>query len=225
MEEIILDVKNLAKTYRQGEKALEVLSGVTFSLKKGEIACLMGESGAGKTTLFNLLGLLDNPDRGNIVFNGRDTSSLNASERAAFRNRTIGFLFQFHFLLTDFTAIENAMMPGLIAGQERGMLEAKAASLLKRVGLDHRLHHHPMELSGGEQQRTAMVRSLLNDPLIVLADEPTGNLDERNSDNFIDLAFEMVRETGRTFFIATHSQRLAKRCDRVLHLAGGKVES
>jgi len=215
----IIEVKDLRKSYVQGEKKLEVLSGVTFSLRRGEIACLMGESGAGKTTLFNLLGLLDNPDQGNIVFNGRETSSLNANERAAFRNRSIGFLFQ----LSDFTALENVMMPGLISGQPREMLEEKAAMLLKRVGLESRGHHHPKELSGGEQQRVAMVRSLLNDPLIVLADEPTGNLDERNSDNFINLAFEMVRETGRTFFIATHSQRLAARCDRVFHLAGGKV--
>jgi lipoprotein-releasing system ATP-binding protein len=222
--DLILEVQDLRKSYIQGEKKIDVLSGVFFSLRKGEIACLMGESGAGKTTLFNLLGLLDNPDQGKIVFNGQETGAMGPKECAAFRNRVIGFLFQFHFLLSDFTALENVMMPGLISGKGRESLEAKAGALLKRVGLGHRLHHHPKELSGGEQQRVAMVRALMNEPLVVLADEPTGNLDERNSDNFLDLAFEMVRETGRTFFIATHSQRLANRCDRVYHLAGGKVE-
>ena len=223
-DNIIMEVKDLRKSYVQGERTVEVLSGLSFSLKKGEIACLMGESGTGKTTLFNLLGLLDNPDQGNIVFNGRETAALSSNERAAFRNGAIGFLFQFHFLLSDFTALENVMMPGLIGGKTRSELADKAEALLKRVGLVDRIHHHPKELSGGEQQRVAMVRSLMNDPLVVLADEPTGNLDERNSDNFVDLAFEMVRETGRTFFIATHSQRLAARCDRILHLAHGKVE-
>lgn len=219
-----MEVRDLRKSYSQGARSVPVLAGVNFSLKKGEMACLMGESGAGKTTLFNLLGLLDNPDSGNILFNGQETALLKPDGKAVFRNRSIGFLFQFHFLLSDFSAIENAMMPGIVANLDLKALREKAEMLLVRVGLKERLNHHPKELSGGEQQRVAMVRALINDPLVVLADEPTGNLDERNSNNFIELAHEMVKETGRTFFVATHSTRMAQRCDRIFKLTDGKVE-
>jgi lipoprotein-releasing system ATP-binding protein len=171
----------------------------------------------------NLLGSLDRPDRGKIVFNGEDLAGLQGAELARFRNRHIGFLFQFHYLLSDFTALENAIMPGLIGGRRRPELEEKARALFGRVNLPDRMSHHPSELSGGEQQRVAMVRALVNEPLLVLADEPTGNLDEKNSEAFIDLMLAMVRETGRTFLVATHSQRLAKRCDTVFLLNHGKV--
>jgi len=224
MTDEILKVDNVHKSYAERDKRLDVLRGVSFSLRRGEVACLMGESGSGKTTLLNLLGSLDHPDQGNIIFNGEDLTALKGPELARFRNGHIGFLFQFHYLLSDFTALENAIMPGLIGGRPRAGLEARARELFARVNLPDRMAHHPSELSGGEQQRVAMVRSLVNDPLLVLADEPTGNLDEKNSEAFIDLMLAMVRETGRTFLVATHSRRLAKRCDAVYLLNHGKVE-
>jgi lipoprotein-releasing system ATP-binding protein len=223
MEPEILRVEDLNKSYAEGKRALDVLRGVNFSLQRGEVACLMGESGSGKTTLLNILGSLDKPDQGKILFNGEDLAGLQGAELARFRNRHIGFLFQFHYLLSDFTALENAIMPGLIGGRSRTELEASARGLFGRVNLPDRMAHHPSELSGGEQQRVAMVRALINEPLLVLADEPTGNLDEKNSEAFIDLMLAMVRETGRTFLVATHSQRLAKRCDSVYLLNNGKV--
>ncbi|MBL8026418.1 MAG: ABC transporter ATP-binding protein [Fibrobacteres bacterium] len=224
MNEKLLSIENISKAYSDAEKSLQVISELSFSLRSGEVVALMGESGAGKTTLLNLLGLLDTPDSGKIIFDGTDVSGYSEGERAFFRNAKIGFLFQFHHLLSDFSAVENAIMPGLIRNGNKEELESKAVQLLDRVGLSKRLKHLPSELSGGEQQRVAMVRSLINDPLLVLADEPTGNLDEYNSSQFIDMALQMVRDTGRSFLIATHSSRISERCDRILRLAHGKIE-
>ncbi|MFH0921013.1 MAG: ABC transporter ATP-binding protein [Fibrobacterota bacterium] len=222
--EIILKAEGVYKSYREGARTLDVLCGVDLTLRAGEVACLMGESGSGKTTLLNLLGSLDRPDQGKIVFKGEDLTAFTGEALARFRNQHIGFLFQFHYLLSDFTALENAILPGLIGGRPRAALEERARELFARVNLPGRMTHHPSELSGGEQQRVAMVRALVNAPLLVLADEPTGNLDERNSEAFIDLMLAMVRETGRTFLVATHSQRLAGRCDTVYLLNHGKVD-
>jgi lipoprotein-releasing system ATP-binding protein len=224
MSNELLTVENVSKAYVDAEKKLQVISNLSFSIQSGEVVALMGESGAGKTTLLNLLGLLDTPDTGSIKFNGTDVAGYAENERALFRNAKIGFLFQFHHLLSDFSALENAMMPGLIRNDDRKILVEKASALLSRVGLSNRMTHLPSELSGGEQQRVAMVRALVNDPLLVLADEPTGNLDETNSMQFIDMALQMVRDTGRSFLIATHSSRISQRCDRILRLAHGNIE-
>ena len=220
----LLTVQNISKAYVDAEKTLQVISNLSFSIQSGEVVALMGESGAGKTTLLNLLGLLDTPDTGSIKFHDDDVAKYTEEERAIFRNAKIGFLFQFHHLLSDFSALENAMMPGLIRNDDKKVLAEKASNLLARVGLSKRMTHLPSELSGGEQQRVAMVRALVNDPLLVLADEPTGNLDETNSTQFIDMALQMVRDTGRSFLIATHSSRVSERCDRILRLAHGKIE-
>jgi lipoprotein-releasing system ATP-binding protein len=219
----ILEASGIVKSYREGGKELKVLCGANLSLGRGEIACLMGESGSGKTTLLNILGSLDKPDQGKIIYNGRDIADLSGAALSRFRNSSIGFLFQFHYLLADFTALENAIMPGLVAGRDRKGLEERARGLFERVGIAERAGHAPSELSGGEQQRVAMVRALMNDPVVVLADEPTGNLDEGNSAKLLDLLFELGRDLNKAFLIATHSRKLAGRCDRVFYLEKGKV--
>jgi lipoprotein-releasing system ATP-binding protein len=220
----LLEVDNISKSYSDAKRTLQIITSLSFDIEKGEVVALMGESGAGKTTLLNLLGLLDLPDSGCIKYNGIDVASYSEKSRAEFRNSTIGFLFQFHHLLADFSALENAIMPGLLKNGDMNTLKAKALHLLESAGLGKRLDHMPSELSGGEQQRVAMVRSLINDPLLVLADEPTGNLDEANSERFIEMALGMVRETGRSFLIATHSIRISEKCDRILRLKHGKIE-
>ncbi len=220
----LISVNAVSKSYVDARKVLGVLSEITLSIKRGEVVALMGESGAGKTTLLNLLGLLDVPDNGFIEFDGSNILHLTADERATFRNGKIGFLFQSHHLLSDFSALENVMMPGLIGRSSWGSLAPKAANLLSLVGLSDRLNHLPAELSGGEQQRVAMARALMNDPLLVLADEPTGNLDEANANHFMDIALDMVKKTERSFLIATHSSQIAHRCDRILRLAHGRIE-
>jgi lipoprotein-releasing system ATP-binding protein len=219
----ILEVKDLHKFYREGNAKLEVLTGVNMSLKQGEIACIMGESGSGKTTLLNLLGSLDFPDKGCINYKGTDITRLNRKDMTAFRNRHIGFLFQFHYLLSDFTALENVIMPGLIAGKAQAGLEEKAGRFFEKVGLEARAAHFPAELSGGEQQRVAMIRAIINDPVVILADEPAGNLDEKNSARLMELIFDIGKELNQTLLIATHSSRLAKKCQRIFYLEHGKV--
>jgi len=223
MKNPILEAKEVYKSYREGQGRLDVLSGVNMSLQEGEIVALMGDSGAGKTTLLNLLGSLDKPDQGSIVFKETDITRLKDNQLAEFRGRHIGFLFQFHYLLSDFTARENIMMPGLVIGSPRGELEKEADFLLEKVGLSGRAGHHPAELSGGEQQRVAMLRALMNNPLVVLADEPAGNLDERNSKQLLDLMFSLREEKGQSFLVATHNKQLAARCDRSIHLKAGTL--
>jgi lipoprotein-releasing system ATP-binding protein len=225
MNDIILEVQDLHKAYREGAEELRILTGVNLTLKRGEIACVMGESGSGKTTLLNLLGSLDRPDRGSIIYNGQDITRLRGKALAAFRNRHIGFLFQFHYLLSDFTALENVIMPRLIAGERAAAAGPRAGELMARVGLAERAGHYPAELSGGEQQRAAMLRAVINEPMLVLADEPTGNLDEKNSGRLLDAIFEVGRSIKQTFLIATHSRRLAGPCDTVYVLENGKAEN
>jgi len=203
---------------------VEVLRGVDLEIKQGEMVCVVGASGAGKSTLLHLLGTLDLPTKGSIEYGGRDVTKMTSAQLAAFRNETIGFVFQFHHLLPEFDALENVMMPGLIRGQSRGQLEKRARALLEEVGLGHRLAHRPGELSGGEQQRVALARALVRDPKLVLADEPTGNLDSNTSDSIHKLLFSLNESRGTTFLIVTHSRDLASRMPRVVAMSDGRVQ-
>jgi lipoprotein-releasing system ATP-binding protein len=222
--EVLLSAHNLTKQYTVGRSQLDVLRGVSIELTAGEIVAIVGESGAGKSTLLHLLGLLDRPTSGHIMFGDRNLSAISDDEMALFRNREIGFIFQFHHLLPEFTALENAMMPALIARKNREEAELRARYLLDRVGLSARLPHRPNELSGGELQRVAVARALINQPSIVLADEPSGNLDHKNSEMLHDLIWTLARENNCTFVIVTHDLELATKADRVFQLRDGLAE-
>jgi lipoprotein-releasing system ATP-binding protein len=202
---------------------LEVLQGLEFSVRAGERVAIIGVSGSGKTTLLQILGGLDRPDEGSILIGGRDIHGLGEQERGALRNRTIGFVYQFHHLLPEFSALENVAMPLLVRREPVGVATEKARSLLARVGLAERLDHRPSQLSGGERQRAAVARALVTRPALVLADEPTGNLDGRNAAQVFELMLELNRELGTALVVVTHDARLAARMDRVLELDGGKL--
>lgn len=202
---------------------LEVLRGVDIHVDKGEIVSIVGSSGAGKSTLLHIVGTLDLPDAGSIRLNNIQFSSLSRNALAAFRNTHIGFIFQFHHLLPEFTALENVCIPGWIAGKPRKLVEAAALTWLETLGLQHRAHHKPGELSGGEQQRVAVARALINQPDIVLADEPTGNLDSKNAQDLHALFVELRDRFQQTFLIVTHNEALAAMSDRVLHMKDGKI--
>jgi len=219
----VLQAEDLTKSYAAPGGALTVLQNLSFSLKRGAITAVLGASGAGKSTLLHVLGTLDRPTQGKVLYEGRDLFQLPAKEVARFRNRSVGFVFQFHYLLPEFSALENVMMPGLVARRPRAELEAQAAKLLGRVGLAERKEHRPAELSGGEQQRVAVARALINDPLVLLADEPSGNLDRASSELLHDLLESLVREKGQTTLVATHDERLAVRADEVYRLDGGTL--
>jgi len=216
-------VRGLTKTFEHGGRTLPVLRGIDFELHPGEIASVVGASGAGKSTLLHVLGTIDLPSAGKIEFDGADITRLGASDLAHFRNRQIGFVFQFHHLLPEFTALENAMMPGLILRLPRGEASARAAAMLRRLGLGERMSHRPGELSGGEQQRVALARALLLRPRLLLADEPTGNLDTKTGREIHDLFFELNRELGTTILIVTHNDELAARTPRRLRMADGVI--
>ena len=198
-----------------------MLSGVDLEIDEGTSVVITGESGSGKTTLLNLVAGLDSPTGGRVLVDGTEITCLDETALAAFRGRTLGFVFQFHYLLRDFTALENVLMPAWIAGRGRGDATRQARTLLGDVGLGGKLARYPSELSGGERQRVAVARALVNDPRLVVADEPTGNLDERNSETVRDLLFDLVRRYGKTLLVATHDARLAARGDRTLRLAHG----
>jgi lipoprotein-releasing system ATP-binding protein len=215
--------RNLTKSYPMPGGDLPVLLGLDIEIQPGEIVAVTGESGAGKSTLLHLLGGLDRPSGGDIVVDGMDIGAMQDDSLASFRNRQIGFVFQFHYLLPDFTAIENVMMPCLMAGVEPENAGDRASKLLKSVGLDHRLQHRPSELSGGEQQRVAVARALANEPSVVLADEPSGNLDHRHSTQLHDLIWHLAQERAATFVIATHDRELAARADREIELSDGRA--
>lgn len=202
---------------------LQVLRGVDIHIEKGEIVSIVGSSGAGKSTLLHILGTLDQPDAGNIRLNNILFNSLNRNALAAFRNTHIGFIFQFHHLLPEFTALENLCIPGWIAGKPRKAVEAAALTWLDTLGLKNRAHHKPGELSGGEQQRVAVARALINQPDIVMADEPTGNLDSTNAHDLHQLFVELRNRFQQTFLIVTHNEALASMSDRVLHMKDGKM--
>ena len=210
-----------AKDIRKGFGKLEVLKGVDFSVRKAEIVSIVGASGAGKTTLLQILGTLLRPDGGSLVIDGYDTLRMNEKQLSAFRCRKIGFVFQAHHLLPEFSALENVMMPALIAGRKTIDAKRSALELLGRVGLSERVKHRPSELSGGEQQRTAIARALMNNPAVLLADEPTGNLDSATKQEIHKLLFELRDSLGQTIVLVTHDPQLASLCDRSLEMRDG----
>ena len=221
--ETLISAVDLDKSYNSKTKAVEVLSGANLEVRSGEILGIVGASGSGKSTLLHILGGLDRPEGGNVLFKGQNIFTQGNNFLEQYRNRHIGFVFQLFNLLPDFTALENAMFPGLIAKRDKKMVQEKAEELLGLLGLKDRLNHKPGELSGGETQRVALARSLVNQPELLLADEPTGNLDARASEHFMDLARKLNEEMNQTFVIVTHSAKLARSLDRVLQLADGKV--
>jgi lipoprotein-releasing system ATP-binding protein len=218
-----LAVRGLAKVFQHGGRTIEVLQGLDFDLAPGEMASVVGASGVGKSTLLQVLGTLDAPTAGTITFDGVEVTSMSPTRLAEFRNREIGFVFQFHHLLPEFTALENAMMPGLILRMPRRLCAERAAAMLARIGLGDRLTHRPGELSGGEQQRVALARALLLRPRLLLADEPTGNLDTKTGREIHELFFELNRELGTTILIVTHNDELAQKTPRRLRMADGRI--
>ncbi len=220
----LLEVRGLSKSYITGANTLEVLSGIDLDLMTGTTTALVGASGAGKSTLMHLLGALDRPTSGTVCFRGENIFKKNERHLAAFRNRSIGFVFQFHHLLPEFTALENVMMPALIGGVPRSKAVPMAQSLLQDVGLGQRLTHRPGELSGGEQQRVAIARALVLEPELLLADEPTGNLDVKTSDGIHVMLTELQIKRGLTLVIVTHNERLAAAMGTTIHLVDGRLD-
>lgn len=211
--------KNIHKRYG----TVEVLKGVDVEINKGEVVSIVGPSGSGKSTLLHILGTLDKADMGEVSMNNIIINSLNGKKLAAFRNKHIGFVFQFHHLLPEFTAWENVCIPGWLAGRKKAEVKEKAEQLLKMLGLSERMENKPNEMSGGEQQRVAVARALINNPDIVFADEPTGNLDSANAKELHQLFFDLRKQFNQTFLIVTHNEELAKLSDRVLHMKDGKI--
>ncbi len=216
-----LELRQVVRTYKQAGQALPVLKGASLALKPGEIVALVGPSGAGKSTLLHVAGLLERPDGGTVLISGKDCDGLSDDERTALRRASLGFVYQFHHLLPEFSAIENVMLPQMIAGKSRGEARARASELLAMVGLGPREEHRPARLSGGEQQRVAIVRALANRPRVLLGDEPTGNLDQATADEVTGSLVRIIRETGVAALIATHNMDLARRMDRMVSLDGG----
>ena len=223
-KEFMIQTLGLQKSYRNGEVELPVLSGVDVVARAGEVISIIGASGVGKSTLLNLIGALDRPTGGTVLHGGQDIFELTNRELARFRSKELGFVFQFHHLLPEFSAAENVMMPAMIAGKGKEEARELAGELLKNVGLAGREQHRPRNLSGGEQQRVAVARALVNNPKVVLADEPTGNLDRRTSEEVHDLLWEMSEKMNQTFIIATHNESLAQRSDRIIRLVDGRAE-
>ncbi len=219
----LLDVRDVHKTYRMKASSLHVLKGIDLQIKEGEIISIVGPSGVGKSTLLHIIGILDRPDKGTVEIDGVDVFSFEDIKCAGLRNKTVGFVFQAHYLLSEFTALENIMMPGMIADRERKELKESAQSLLARVGLEDRADHRPRELSGGEQQRIAVARALINRPRLLLADEPTGNLDVHAAESLHDLLWQLNREENQTLIIVTHNRNLAEQTDRIIELFDGRV--
>lgn len=215
----MLSAQNIHKQYGH----LAVLKGVDIAVNKGEIVSIVGSSGAGKSTLLHILGTLDKADKGEIILNGQHIETLNGRKLSAFRNKHIGFVFQFHHLLPEFTALENVCIPGWIAGEKKKEVVIKATQLLKTLGLADRLENKPQQLSGGEQQRVAVARALINGPSVVMADEPTGNLDSTNAKELHRLFIDLRNQFNQTFLIVTHNEELAGMSDRILHMKDGKI--
>ncbi|SJL82875.1 lipoprotein-releasing ABC transporter ATP-binding protein LolD [Vibrio palustris] len=217
----LLSCQNVYKTYQEGEFQTQVLQGVSFDMKPGELVSIVGSSGSGKSTLLHVLGALDDISEGSVSFLGHDLSALSSNRQAKIRNTHLGFVYQFHHLLTDFTALENVSMPLLIGGMKVSQAKQTAQALLERVGLGHRTEHRPSELSGGERQRVAIARALVNKPDLVLADEPTGNLDHQTALSIYDLMRELNQESGTAFLVVTHDTQLAAKMDRQMFMQDG----
>tara|TARA_B100000513_G_scaffold15667_1_gene6270 strand:- start:7 stop:657 length:651 start_codon:yes stop_codon:yes gene_type:complete len=215
----MLEAINIQKKFSE----LDVLKGVDLKVDKKEIVSIVGASGAGKTTLLQIIGTLEKSDSGSIFFEGKDIGQMNQNELSIFRNQNIGFVFQFHNLLPEFTALENVCIPGFIAKRKKKNVEEKAMDLLVKLGLESRLHHKPNQLSGGEQQRVSVARSLINDPMLILADEPSGNLDSKNAELLHEIFLELRNQYHQTFVIVTHNQKLADLADRKLTMSDGII--
>jgi lipoprotein-releasing system ATP-binding protein len=224
MRKTVLSLNNVRHSYPEGQNGrLQILHGVTLNVDQGEIVALIGRSGSGKSTLLHMMGLLDRPEHGAITIEGKVTKDMTDIDRTAMRRDSIGFVYQFHHLLPEFSAVENVMMPQLITGRDKQQARERAVMLLEQVGLGHRITHRPQQLSGGEQQRVAIARALANKPALLLADEPTGNLDPFTSDIVFDVLLNVVRSEGVGALIATHNPELAKRMDRTLILDKGLI--
>ena len=221
MNKPVVHLKNLRRSFEQGGVRIDVLRGVNLEIRPGEIVALLGPSGSGKSTMLQAVGLLEGGFEGVIEIAGTDAAALGADARTALRRDHLGFVYQFHHLLPDFNATENVILPQLVAGRREGEARARASELLTALGLGHRLDHRPSQLSGGEQQRVAVARALANRPALVLADEPTGNLDEATADRVLDEFLKLVRGEGSAALVATHNERLAFRMDRVMRLQDG----
>jgi lipoprotein-releasing system ATP-binding protein len=217
----VLSLRGIARTFVQGDRRLDVLRGISLDLRAGEIVALVGQSGSGKSTLLHIAGLLERPDGGDVVIDGRAVKSLGDGPRTALRRKVLGFVYQYHHLLPEFSALENVMLPQMLAGLTRSQARLRAADLLAMVGLKERADHRPGRLSGGEQQRVAIARAVANAPRVLLADEPTGNLDSSTAETVFRQLLTLVRETGMAALIATHNHELAARMDRTVHLKDG----
>ncbi|MGV7227444.1 MAG: ABC transporter ATP-binding protein [Nitrospirales bacterium] len=219
----LVQVENLQRSFKMGHQTVHVLNGITMTIQRGEMVAIIGASGAGKSTLLHILGTLDRPTKGEVLFEGKNMFKASETALASFRNRRIGFVFQFHHLLPEFTALENTYLPALIQKIPKQTAIDTATALLSEVGLSHRLHHKPGELSGGEQQRVAVARALIRRPDLVLADEPTGNLDTQTGDELFGLLRKLNETHGTAFIIVTHNEKLSHQTDRLIHLQDGQI--
>ena len=219
----MIKVTDLHKSFSMGSYELPVLKGINLEIQRGELIAIVGASGAGKSTLLHIIGTLDKPSSGTVTFDSQDLFQMTETQQAEFRNRRIGFVFQFHHLLPEFTALENVCMPAFVQRRDLASVESDATALLTEVGLGQRLHHKPGELSGGEQQRVAMARALMQNPDMVLADEPTGNLDTHSGDALFALMRELNKSRGTTFIIVTHNDKLSAQSDRIIHMQDGMI--